>query len=241
VGLMKVLQEVRRELKETVEEKYLRNNQQFFKEKIKCYGVRTPIVRKIAKTYFKEVKPLGKKKVFELCEQLLANKYTEEATVAIQWAGALKPEFEEKDFKIFENWLKKYIDNWGKTDDFCLHVIHPLIEKYPLLVEKVKPWTRSKNRWLRRASAVSFITTSGQYYTTGQNLKDVFYVALALLKDEDDLVQKGYGWMLKAASVTNPKKVFEFVMEHKQEMPRTALRYAIEKYPQEMRKEALRK
>jgi len=59
--------------------------------------------------------------------------------------------------------------------------------------------------------------------------------------DDDDLVQKGYGWMLKAASEAHQREVFEYVMKNKTEMPRTALRYAIEKMPEELRKAAMEK
>ena len=69
----------------------------------------------------------------------------------------------------------------------------------------------------------------------------VFEIADILLLDKDDMVQKGYGWMLKEASNHEPKKVFEYVMRHKKEMPRTALRYAIEKLSPDLRKQAMAK
>jgi 3-methyladenine DNA glycosylase AlkD len=235
------LKEIRQELKANVEEKYKYDNQRYFKEKISCYGVRTPTVRKIAKKHFKQIKHLDKKDIFTLCEELLKNKYNEEATIAIQWVSELSKEFKKADFKIFENWLTMYIDNWGKDDDFCLRIIHPMIEKYPDLVEKVKTWSHSPNMWLRRASAVSFITTINNFYATRHNLKDIFEVAETLLYDEEDLVQKGYGWMLKSASVHNQKEVFEFVMKYKSGMPRTALRYAIEKMPPNLKKQAMKR
>lgn len=236
-----ILKKVRQELKINIDKKYKSGCQRFFKEKISCYGVRTPIVRKIAKKYFKQIKHLDKKEVFALSEKFFTNKYSEEATIAIQWVGELSKQFEKKDFKIFEIWLKKYIDNWGKDDDFCLHLIHPMIEKYPDLINKVKSWSRSKNMWLRRASAVSFITTIGAFYATRHNLKDIFEVAKTLLHDKEDLVQKGYGWMLKSASVYNQKEVFKFVMKYKNNMPRTALRYAIEKMPANLKKQVMQK
>jgi len=237
---MNILKEIRRELKANVEEKYKIGNQRYFKEKISCYGVRTPIVRKVAGKYFRQIKHLDKKQIFTLCEELLKNKYNEEATIAIQWVGNLSKQFEQSDFRIFENWLKKYIDNWGKDDDFCLHVIHPIMDKYPRLIVKVKLWAYSPNMWLRRASAVSFITTIGNFYAIKHNLKDIFETAETLLLDEENLVQKGYGWMLKSSSVYNRKQVFNFVMKHKSVMPRTALRYAIEKMPANLRKQAMR-
>jgi 3-methyladenine DNA glycosylase AlkD len=74
-----------------------------------------------------------------------------------------------------------------------------------------------------------------------QHLEEVFEIADRLLLDEDVMVQKGYGWMLKEASNKYPREVFDYVMKHRREMPRTALRYAIEKLPVEMREEAMEK
>ena len=62
-----------------------------------------------------------------------------------------------------------------------------------------------------------------------------------LLTDSDDMVQKGYGWMLKAASEANQKQVFDYVMKKKDIMPRTSLRYAIEKMLPELRLKAMEK
>jgi 3-methyladenine DNA glycosylase AlkD len=75
----------------------------------------------------------------------------------------------------------------------------------------------------------------------GRYKKDIFEIAQLLLNDKDDMVQKGYGWMLKACSKPFPEEVFRFVMERKEIMPRTSLRYAIEKLPEEMKKEAMKK
>jgi 3-methyladenine DNA glycosylase AlkD len=74
-----------------------------------------------------------------------------------------------------------------------------------------------------------------------KSLAPVFEIADILLLDKDDMVQKGYGWMLKVASNHEPNKVFEYVMRHKREMPRTALRYAIEKLSPDLRKQAMAK
>jgi 3-methyladenine DNA glycosylase AlkD len=60
-----------------------------------------------------------------------------------------------------------------------------------------------------------------------------------LFHDTDDLVQKGYGWMLKEASRRHPEEVFRYVMKHREDMPRTALRYAIEKMPGDWKRQAM--
>ena len=69
----------------------------------------------------------------------------------------------------------------------------------------------------------------------------MFEIADILLLDSDDMVQKGYGWMLKVASKEHLDEIFRFVTDHKAEMPRTALRYAIEKMPAEMKAKAMKK
>jgi 3-methyladenine DNA glycosylase AlkD len=73
----------------------------------------------------------------------------------------------------------------------------------------------------------------------GKFLEDILEISDLLLKDEDDLVQKGYGWMLKEASKRHQKEVYEYIMRRKDEMPRTALRYALEKMPENLRKKAM--
>jgi 3-methyladenine DNA glycosylase AlkD len=74
-----------------------------------------------------------------------------------------------------------------------------------------------------------------------QGFAPSFEIADQLLLDEDDLVQKGYGWMLKEISKSEPQQVFEFVMQRKAVMPRTSLRYAIEKLSPELRQRAMEK
>jgi 3-methyladenine DNA glycosylase AlkD len=235
-----ILNDLKKELKKNIDEKYREGSFRFFKEEVKILGVRTPIVRRISKDYFKQIKNLDKKEILALSEALLKLGYLEYNTVAISWARMLKKDYQESDFKVFKSWLNKYVDNWATCDDFCTHVIHEFIEHFSRVIPQIKSWTRSKNRWLRRAAAVSFVTVNKKFYNK-KNIEDVFEVARTLLKDKDDLVQKGYGWMLKSAADAQQKKVFDFVIKHKKEMPRTALRYAIEKMPKKLKKEAMKK
>jgi 3-methyladenine DNA glycosylase AlkD len=110
-----------------------------------------------------------------------------------------------------------------------------LVEKYPEYVERLRCWTQSENRWLRRAAAVTLVLPARK----GGFLGDIFEIADSLLLDRDDLVQKGCGWMLKEASKSHRQEVFDYIIKNKDVMPRTALRYAIEKMPVEMRRQAM--
>lgn len=235
-----ILSRIRKDLTESIDEKTQNSYSRFFKEEVKCYGVKSAAVGKIAKNYFKEMEQAGKadkKRVFSLAEKLLQSDYCEEAFIAFEWAYMVRAEYTEADFPVFERWVKNYVNNWAKCDTLCNHAVGSFIEEFPEFVENLKTWAKSDNRWLRRASAVTLILPARK----GLFLPEVFAIANILLKDKDDLVRKGYGWMLKEASKPHQQEVFEYVMENKKEMPRTSLRYAIEKLPPELRAEAMKK
>jgi len=231
----KILSELRKSLIENIDEKAKKGFQRYFKEKVKFYGLKTASVDKVGKKYFELLKNEDKNTIFELCEELLKSGYMEEAWIAANFADRLNKKYEPDDFKIFERWVEKYIDNWAECDTLCNHAVGTFVTMYPEYIDKLKTWTKSKNRWMKRASAVTLIIPARK----GKFLKDIFQIADNLLTDTDDMVQKGYGWMLKAASQAHQKEVFEYVMRNKLIMPRTALRYAIEKMPQDLRKKCM--
>ncbi len=232
----KLVKAIRKELQQNIDKKYQKISKTFFKEETNGLGVRTPIVRKISARYYPEVETLAKKDIWNICKQLL-KKEDEFKMIAFDWAFRQKENFTKKDFEVFELWSKKYVNNWATCDDFCTHALGFLIFNFPELTDKTKKWAYSKNRWLRRASAVVLI------YSLRKDsfLKEAFEIADILLEDEDDLVQKGYGWMLKEASNTQGEKIFKYVIKNKNKMPRTALRYAIEKMPTKLKKTAMQK
>jgi 3-methyladenine DNA glycosylase AlkD len=234
---IQILQDLRKELKENIDEHTKNTAQKFFKEKIKVYGLKTAIVGKISKRYSNEIKDLDKKEIFLLCEDLFSSGFMEESFIACNWSYNLNKVYEEKDFLMFENWLKKYVDNWATCDTLCNHTVGAFIDSFPSYIKELKRWARSDNRWVKRASSVTLIIPARK----GKFLNDIFEIADILIKDQDDLVQKGYGWMLKAASESHQKEVFDYVIKNKKTMPRTALRYAIEKMPEVLRKMAMEK
>jgi 3-methyladenine DNA glycosylase AlkD len=232
-----VISAIRSELTEAADEKTRISFNRFFKEEAIFYGVKSALVDRIAAKYYAEIKPQGKKKIFRLCEELLKSDYSEEAMIAFNWSYRLHEEYLEEDFAIFEGWLLKYVNNWAKCDTLCNHTVGSLVEKYPQYLENLKRWTKSDNRWLRRAAAVTLIIPAKE----GKFLEDILTIAGSLLQDKDDLVQKGYGWMLKEAAVKHRTEIFDYIMKNKAVMPRTALRYAIEKMPPELRAQAMSK
>jgi 3-methyladenine DNA glycosylase AlkD len=231
-----VMGHIRRELAENSDPACLQSFQRFFKEPVQHHCVKVPVVRTIARKYWKEVSGRRNEEIFSLCEELYRSGYCEEAFIVSDWVPRLAAKFEPSDIEVFRHWIDRYITNWAMCDSFCNHAVGDFIVKYPEYIEELKRWTGSENRWMRRASAVSLIVPARR----GCFLNDAIGIASMLLTDPDDMVQKGYGWLLKEASRQHREVVFAFVMENRKAMPRTALRYAIELMPQEMRAEAMR-
>jgi 3-methyladenine DNA glycosylase AlkD len=230
-----IIEKIRQELSSRSDEKTRATSQRFFKEKIKYYGVKVPLVHRISKNYYRYINTSPKAEIFELCEILWQSGYLEESFIACNWSYYLHKKYEPEDFWIFKGWISKYVNNWASCDTFCNHTVGDFIQKFPEYLEELKKFVVSENRWMRRAAAVSLIIPARK----GMFLDDIFRISDILLEDKDDLVQKGYGWMLKAASDANQQAVFEYVLRNKFVMPRTALRYAIEKMPEELRKSAM--
>ncbi|MDY0216774.1 MAG: DNA alkylation repair protein [Bacteroidales bacterium] len=232
-----IIDNIRKELRKNIDEKAQASRQNFFKEKIRFYGVRTPIVNKISKEFFKQIEFKTKSEIFDLCESLWQSGFIEESFIACHWSYFIHKRYEPKDFQIFEKWVHDYVKNWATCDTFCNHTIGKFIEMYPEYLTSLKDMAKSENRWMRRAASVSLIIPARK----GKFLNEIFEIADILLLDEDDLVQKGYGWMLKVASEANQQEIFEYVIKNKSNMPRTALRYAIEKMPKSLKIKAMEK
>ena len=232
-----IIAQIRHELETLANPEIQKSSKRYFKEEIRCYGVKTAPVIAMAKKYWKEVRDRPKSDVFALCEELYGSGYMEESFIVSQWAHALSSRYERKDLAVFRRWIDMYITNWASCDGFCNHTVGEFIEQYPECTDELKRWTQSKNRWMRRASAVSLIVPAKR----GKFLKESIEIADLLLTDTDDMVQKGYGWLLKEVSRKHTDEVFAYIMKNKRQMPRTALRYAIELMPKELKAEAMKK
>ncbi len=235
--MSEIISRLRKELKQNSDEEIKKSGQRFFKEDVKMYGMKTAVGSKIGKEYFKAIKDKPNSEIFRLCDELWQSGFIEESFIACNWSYYIHKDYKPDDFKVFDKWVKNYVNNWASCDTLCNHTVGEFIEMYPEYISELKKWAVSDNRWVRRAAAVSLIIPARH----GLFLTDIFEIADIMLLDQDDLVQKGYGWMLKAASESHQKEVFDYVIKNKSVMPRTSLRYSIEKMPKELKAEAMKK
>ena len=231
----RIIEEIRKDLVLNADEKVKIQGERFFKENVKLYGLRSAMVTMIGKEHYNKIPARNKLTVFDLCEELWKSGFMEESFIACNWSYRVRKEYLPGDFIIFERWVNCYVSNWASCDTLCNHTVGTFIEMYPEYIKGLKRWAESDNRWVKRASAVSLIIPARK----GKFLNEIFEIADILHSDRDDMVQKGYGWMLKSASQAHQQEVFGYVMSNKATMPRNSLRYAMEKMPRELKARAM--
>ncbi len=191
-------------------------------------GVPVPTVRKIAKQYL----DLPLKEVI----LLLHSKIHEERLCALL---ILVDQYQKGDSKkqkqIFDLYLKnyKFINNWDLIDLTAPRIVGAyLFDKPKGILSKL---AKSKNLWQRRVA----ILATFQFIYYGQS-KETIKISKILLQDEHDLIQKAVGWMLREVGKRVDEKILlDFLNKYYKVMPRTMLRYAIERLPEKLRKKYL--
>ncbi|HKP38779.1 MAG TPA: DNA alkylation repair protein [Pyrinomonadaceae bacterium] len=132
--------------------------------------------------------------------------------------------------ELFDLYIRRHdrVNNWDLVDLGALYVVGTyLVDKPRDILYKL---ARSKNIWERRTAIVG----TGHLIRQG-DVADTFKIAEILIKDDEDLIHKATGWMLRAAGGPHPEKLLAFLDKHAAKMPRTALRYSIEKLDKKTR------
>ncbi len=185
-------------------------------------GLSVPDCRKIA-TKYKELS-------FEEIAALLHSEVHEERLIALL---ILVYKFEHEEMlerRIYEFYLKntKFINNWDLVDLSSHKIVGGyLIDKPRDVLYKL---AKSDNMWEKRIALISTFN-----FIKGGDFSDALALAELLIGDENDLIQKAVGWTLREVGNKNQKLELQFLNKHYKEMGRTALRYAIEKFPENLR------
>jgi len=222
---------VQTELKKLSNKEIAKHSKKFFKTGKGQYaegdfflGIRVPVLRKLVKKY-KRISILD-------ASQMLKSKYHEERLLAVLfWIELFKNGNNYEQKLIFDLYLKntKFINNWDIVDISAGNIVGSfLIGRDRKVLYKL---VKSRNIWERR---ISIMSTS--CFIKKNEFKETLKISLKLISDKEELIQKAVGWMLREVG----KKVIEieenFLEKHYKEMPRTMLRYSIEKFPENRRK-----
>jgi hypothetical protein len=156
------------------------------------------------------------------------------AVSIMDWLARSKKTSEERRKELFDLYIRRHdrINNWDLVDRSAPYVVGGYLADKPRKI--LHKLGRSKNMWERRTAIVS----TGYFIRQG-DVADTFKIAEILLKDDEDLIHKATGWMLRAAGGTDRQKLLSFLDKYAATMPRTALRYAIEHLDKEQREHYL--
>ncbi len=170
-------------------------------------------------------------------ETLITSEILDVKAVAVELVACYRKAFTPRLLPIWKRWLADgHASNWATTDSVCGSLIGPLLLGHPGLVPRVLPWAGHRCLWVRRAAAVSLVPSLRR----GQALDPGYVVAARLHPDRSDLIQKAVGWMLREAGKADPARLEAYLRQAGSTVPRTTLRYAIERFPEERRQELLR-
>jgi len=194
-------------------------------------GVMVPQTREVVKEFWNKIS-------FKEIQELLNSKVHEERLCGILILVKKYQKFKkEKNFleqkKIFEFYLKNFnrINNWDLVDLSSPNIVGDFVFFNPEFKKIIFEFVQSENLWKKRIAVLSTF-----YFIREKDFEEAFEFAKILLKDKHDLIHKAVGWMLREIGKRDEKKLEKFLEEHHKKMPRTMLRYAIEKFDDDKRK-----
>src|SRR3989338_2649437 len=231
---MAYLSQIRKEIKISANPEKARILQRFFKTGKGDYGevdiflgLIVPQTRQIAKKY----NDLG----FNYIKNLLESKIHEERLCALLILVQRYENNISERKMIFEFYLNhtRYVNNWDLVDLSADKIVcRYMIDKDKSILYKL---AKSSNFWKRRIAIISTF-----YFIKNGQFEDTLNISEILINDNHDLIQKAVGWMLREVGKRNISVLENFLKKHYKNMPRTMLRYAIERFPENKRKAYLK-
>jgi 3-methyladenine DNA glycosylase AlkD len=211
--------------------------QWFFKDEIKSHGWYTAKLRSVAVRFRRRIrKEFGLDFLLRVADKLFAGRVLEEKVFAVFLLEKMTEEFGDAEFRLFESWLPR-ISSWADHDGLVHYLIAPMVAAKADRIRRVFRWAKSPDRWHRRAACVALIqgTRQKMFFSEIKRLSDL------LLSDEDDMVQKGLGWLLRETAKADAKRTVPYLMSIRKQAPRLVLRTACETLPPGVRNKILAK
>ncbi len=210
----------------------------YFKEAddITLLGVKAPQIRALAGAIHDRVKHTwGASEAERFCELLAQRPEFEAKMVGVLVLARFHRAFPRSLVSAVREWIVAgWFCNWAAIDGLCA-VTTALVRRHPDLLSRVTRWVDSPVLWLRRAAVVTLVPLARR----GESLEEAYAVVEALLDDDEDLMHKACGWLLREAGKTDRDRLEKFLLRHNVAIPRTTVRYAIERFPEKRRRRLL--
>jgi 3-methyladenine DNA glycosylase AlkD len=209
--------------------------QRFFKEEVQSHGWRTADLRRASIRWRREILQQSDLKfLLRVADNLFAGTINDEKNVAVFLLENIIAGFGDEEFELLESWLPR-ISNWSDHDALVHYLIAPMMVAKPARARRVFRWAKSPNRWYRRAACVALIqgTRRKMFFSEIKKLGE------RLLSDEDDMVQKGLGWLLRETAKADARSTLPYLLSIRERAPRLVLRTACETLSGGIRKRVL--
>ena len=230
-----VAAQIRRALKDGGSAEHASGVQWFFKDEIQSHGWYTAALRRAVRRCRREIlREHDFDFLVKVADSLFSGSVLEEKIAAVFLLEKLEAQFGDRELRLFEAWLDR-ISSWADHDALVHCLIAPMLAAEPLRAKIVFRWAKSKNRWRRRAACVALIrgARAKMFFPETVRLSD------SLLGDEDDMVQKGLGWLLRETAKFDAKGTVPYLMKIRAKAPRLVLRTACETLPEVVKKRIL--
>jgi 3-methyladenine DNA glycosylase AlkD len=231
----KIAAEIRSALKSGGSAEHAAGVQWFFKDEIKSHGWYTADLRRAIRRCRRDIlRTRDFDFLVEVADQLFSGRVLEEKIAGVFLLEGLHGQCGDREFRLFETWLDR-ICSWADHDGLVHDLIAPMIAAEPKRVKAVFRWARSKDRWHRRAACVALIrgTRAKMFFP------EIVKLSNFLLVDDDDMVQKGLGWLLRETAKFDAKRTVPYLMKIRTRAPRLVLRTACETLPANVKKRIL--
>jgi 3-methyladenine DNA glycosylase AlkD len=211
--------------------------QRYFKGRVRLFGLSSPEARDVAAGLFQKVRASWTPDdAAALCDIVFRKPELEFKGLGALLLLRFKTSYPKGLFARVKSWLAAdLLDNWASVDVLCPEAVGALLVAYPELRKDIKAWAVHPNLWVRRASLVSFIKLAKR----PEFAPDVYAMARAHFGSPDDLIHKATGWLLREAGKRDMEALEAFLLENGPAVPRTTLRYAIERFPAAKRRALL--
>ncbi len=206
--------------------------QRYFKEPVALFGIDSPTAKALRMGLLERVRESWTLRDAVLfCQIMVRDPHLESRGMGFQMVAGFVGQAGPELLPRVRGWLERSCGNWGLVDNLAPSVLAPLLENHPEILPEIMAWTSSPNLWLRRAAAVTFVPLVRQ----PKHLDSAYEIALRLAGDTEDLLHKAVGWMLREAGKTDTARLERFLLTEGPRLPRTTVRYAIERFPPQKR------
>ena len=232
-----VAAQIRHVLKTDGSEEHAADVQWFFKEEIKSHGWYAADLRRVLRQFQKAI--LNEHDLHflvEVADELFRGPVLEEKGAGVLLLENLTRRLEDREFRMFKEWLDR-ISSWADHDALVHCLIAPMVVEKPSRTKAIFRWAKSEDRWHRRAACVALIRGA----RARMFFPEIVRLSNLLLRDVDDMVQKGLGWLLRETAKADPKRTVVYLMKIRERAPRLVLRTACETLPKTVKSRVLAK